>query len=205
MTSRVRIAAGSVVVGLALVSAPLFGQMRGMATPPTGGQPHQMDQMGMGRMGMGQMPMGQGAGRGMMNESCPMMKDMMTNMAPADGDADAQALEKVFAALGVTDAQKAQMKAVRDQHQAELHEISMRGDALKLELRQAVQSLAFDDVAVRARSAALASVMTDGALAELRIRAEAFKVLTPDQQKKAVAIQKLQQELAGLMKPAVKK
>ena len=47
--------------------------------------------------------------------------------------------------------------------------------------------------------------MTDGALAELRIRAEAFKVLTPEQQKKAAAIQKLQLELKDLLKPATKK
>ena len=197
MTPRVRIAAGSVVIGLALVSAPLSGQMRGtMAPPTTSGQPHQM----------GQMPMGQGAGHDMMGgESCPMMKDMMMNMAKADGDADAQALQKVFAAIGVTDAQKTQMQAVKDQHQAEIATFTARADALRLELRQAVQSLAFDEAAVRAKSTAFASVMTDGALAELRIRAEAFKVLTPEQQKKAASIQKLQLELRELLKPPTKK
>ena len=40
MTPRIRIAAGSVVIGFALVSAPLSGQMRGtMAPATTGGQP----------------------------------------------------------------------------------------------------------------------------------------------------------------------
>ena len=126
-------------------------------------------------------------------------------MAKADGDADAQALEEVFAAIGVTDAQKVQMNAVKDQHQAEIATLTARADARKLELRQAVQSLTFDEAGVRAKSTALASVMTDGALAELRIRAEAFKVLTPEQQKKAAAIQKLQLELKDLLKPATKK
>jgi len=154
---------------------------------------------------MGQMPMAQGPGHDMMGgESCPMMKDMMMNMAKADGAADAQALEEVFAAIGVTDAQKVQMNAVKDQHQAEIATLTARADARKLELRLAIQSLTFDEAGVRAKSTALAAAITDSALAELRVRAEAFKVLTPEQQKKAATIQRLQLELKDLLKPAAK-
>jgi Spy/CpxP family protein refolding chaperone len=92
------------------------------------------------------------------------------------------------------------MSAVKDRHQAEVQALTARADAAKLALREAVESLVFDEPAVRAKSAALAAVMTDGAMTELRIRNEAFKVLTPDQQKKAAAIQKLQRELRELMK-----
>jgi len=194
MTPRIRLAAGSVVIGLAVISAPLSGQMPGMAPATPGGQ-HQM----------GQMPMAQGPGHDMMGgESCPMMKDMMMNMAKADGAADAQALEEVFAAIGVTDAQKVQMNAVKDQHQAEIATLTARADARKLELRLAIQSLTFDEAGVRAKSTALAAAITDSALAELRVRAEAFKVLTPEQQKKAATIQRLQLELKDLLKPAAK-
>jgi Spy/CpxP family protein refolding chaperone len=195
MTRRIRVAVIGVAAALACTSAPLLGQMRGMSPPPA--QPNSMGQMG-------QMPMGPGMGRGMMNEEmCPMMK--MASAPDAGPDTDAQAIAKVFAAVGVTDAQKTQMQAVRDQHQAELKDLKTRAETARLELRQTVQSLAFDEAAVRAKSAALATVVNDAALAELRVRAEAFKVLTPDQQKKAAQIQKLQQELATLLKPAVKK
>jgi Spy/CpxP family protein refolding chaperone len=130
---------------------------------------------------------------------------MKAAAAPAGKmDTDAEALERVFVALGVTDAQKAQMKAVRDQHQSEVTNLKARAEAARLELRRAVESLTFDEAAVRTKGAALASVVTDAALVEQRIRAEAFKVLTPDQQKRAVRIQELQRELAALLKPAGK-
>jgi len=200
MTRRVRLAMGGVVVGLALVTVPLYGQMRGMSAPPASGQPHQMGQMGP--MGMAQMQRGQGEHPDMMGaEMCPMMK----MAAGPEGDTEAQALEKVFAALGVTDAQKAQMKAVRDRHQAELTELQAQAETAKLELRHAVQSLTFDEAAVLVKTGALATVVNKAALTELRVRAEAFKVLTADQQKKAAEIQKLQRDLAALLKPAVKK
>ncbi|HUL72709.1 MAG TPA: Spy/CpxP family protein refolding chaperone [Vicinamibacterales bacterium] len=197
MTRRIRLAVIGVAAGLAFSSVPLLGQMRGMSAPPVGTQPNPMGQMG-------QMPMGPGMGRGMMGgEMCPMMK--MASAPDAGTDTDAQALAKVFAALGVTDAQKTQMQAVRDQHHTELAALKARAETAKVELRQAVQSLTFDEAAVRVKSAALATVVNDASLAELRIRAEAFKVLTPDQQKKAAEIQRLQQQLTALLKPAVKK
>lgn len=205
MTRQIRIATTSVVVALSFVAGPLTGRLYSQ-TPPAPPAPAQMGQMpgmgqGRGGMDMGAMRgMDMGQMRGMdMGAMCPMMAGMKDGHGAAMSENDA-ALEKVLAALGVTADQKARMAAVKDQHQADVRALTARADAARLALRQAVEALTFDEAAVRAKSSALAAIMSDGALMELRIRNEAFKMLTADQQKRAAAIQKLQREIQELMK-----
>lgn len=84
--------------------------------------------------------------------------------------------------LNLSDAQKDQVKQILQSHQADTQSLVQREMAARQALEDAVSGDAFDEGAVRARSADLASVEADLAVSRARIRSEVFQVLTPDQQ-----------------------
>lgn len=103
------------------------------------------------------------------------------------GDA-ARPLRMRASRLGLTDEQKAQMKAVAQAHRDQWRALAERAVTARQALRQAVTADAIDEAAIRLRSADVAAAEADIAIARAHARAEMFKVLTPEQQEKAKAL-----------------
>src|SRR5262249_61694630 len=83
------------------------------------------------------------------------------------------------------DQQKDQIEAILQSHRDEWKAHSDRAAAARKTLSDAVAADTVDENAIRAASAAEASVRADMAVARARVHAEIFQVLTPDQQKQA--------------------
>lgn len=98
--------------------------------------------------------------------------------------------------LGVTDAQRDQIKAVLQSHADELKALGERARDARQALRAAMTADAPDDNAIRQASAGVAAVEADRAVAQAHIRAEVWQLLTPDQQAKA---RQLEAQLANWM------
>ena len=115
---------------------------------------------------LGQSPMGTGGGRmGPMGLIGPMV-----------------------ARLGLTDAQKDQVKSIVQSHADEFTALRTRGAAARKALEAAVMADTIDDATIRQKSADVAAVDADAAVLGAHVRAEVFQVLTPDQQAKAKAM-----------------
>jgi periplasmic protein CpxP/Spy len=87
--------------------------------------------------------------------------------------------------LGITDAQKDQIKAIAESHRDEWKGLADRGRAAHQALNAAVTADAVDENLIRQRSAEAAAVDADIAVARARAHAEVFQVLTPEQKAKA--------------------
>jgi protein CpxP len=87
--------------------------------------------------------------------------------------------------LDLTDAQKQQLKALAQSHREEWKALADRARTARQALHQAVTAETLDDAAIRQRSAELAAVQADIAVARAHARAQMFQVLTPEQQAKA--------------------
>jgi periplasmic protein CpxP/Spy len=83
--------------------------------------------------------------------------------------------------LGLTDAQKGQIKQIADSHKDEWKALADRGRTAHAALNDAVTADAFDEALIRSRSAEAAVVDTDMAVARARAHAEVFQILTADQ------------------------
>jgi Spy/CpxP family protein refolding chaperone len=92
--------------------------------------------------------------------------------------------------LGLTDAQKDQIKAAAQSHSDEWKALAQRAVTARQALHQAIAADTIDEAAIRQRSAEVAAVEADIAVARARSRAEMFKVLTPEQQEKAKALRR---------------
>jgi protein CpxP len=88
--------------------------------------------------------------------------------------------------LGVTDAQREQIKTIMESHKPELQSITTRGVEARKALHEAVSAEPFDEQAIRERAAAVAAVDADGAVLRAKVRSEIFQqVLTAEQREKA--------------------
>jgi Spy/CpxP family protein refolding chaperone len=87
--------------------------------------------------------------------------------------------------LGLTDAQREQVRAVMQSHGAELKALADRAFAAHEALHAAIAADPVDEGTIRARSGDVAAVQADEAVTRARIRAEVFQVLTPEQRAKA--------------------
>ncbi len=87
--------------------------------------------------------------------------------------------------LGLSVAQKEQLRAVVQSHKNDWQALRKRAMEARQSLRQAITANAVDDAAIRRQSAQLASVQADIAVARAHVRAEMLKVLTPEQRAKA--------------------
>ncbi len=87
--------------------------------------------------------------------------------------------------LGITDAQREQIKGVMEQHKAEFQAIQERARTARSELHAAVTADVADEGLIRLKSTALAAVQADRTILGVRVRGEVFNLLTPEQQTKA--------------------
>ena len=96
--------------------------------------------------------------------------------------------------LNLSDAQREQVRAITESHQAEMKAVGDRAMTARQALHAATTSPSFDEAAVRARAAELAAVEADFAVFRARIFADVYQILTPEQQAKV-------KELSGSRPP----
>jgi protein CpxP len=87
--------------------------------------------------------------------------------------------------LELTDAQKDQLKAIADSHQNDWKALADRARTARTALNEAVMADTIDEALIRQKSAEVAAVDADLAVARARARAEVFQILTPEQRTKA--------------------
>jgi Spy/CpxP family protein refolding chaperone len=91
--------------------------------------------------------------------------------------------------LDLSDAQKEQIKAIAGAHAEEWKALLDREQQAQQALNTAIAAQQFDEVTIRQRSAEVATVQADVAVARARVRAEAIQILTADQQAKLKGIE----------------
>ena len=84
----------------------------------------------------------------------------------------------------LTDAQKDQLKAIAESHKEDWKALADRGRAAHTALNQAIMADSVDENLIRQKSAELAAVDADFAVARAKARAEVFQVLTAEQRAK---------------------
>jgi periplasmic protein CpxP/Spy len=87
--------------------------------------------------------------------------------------------------LELTDAQREQLRAVMQSHQAEFTEIGDRIRTAHEALDAVVSADSVDESAIRARSADVAAIQADAAVLRAKVHQEVFSLLTAEQQAKA--------------------
>lgn len=86
--------------------------------------------------------------------------------------------------LELTDAQKDQLKGIAESHKDDWKALADRGRAAHMALNQAVSADTIDENLIRQKSAEVAAVEADLAVARARARAEVFQILTAEQKAK---------------------
>ena len=84
-------------------------------------------------------------------------------------------------ALNLTDAQRDQIKAIADSHKDEWKALATRERTARTALMATVTADAIDENAIRQKSAELAAVEADAAVARAHAHAEVVQMLTADQ------------------------
>jgi Spy/CpxP family protein refolding chaperone len=84
-------------------------------------------------------------------------------------------------AINLTDAQKEQLKAIADAHKDEWRSLADRELAARSALNDAVTADVIDEAAIRQKSAEVAAVDADMAVARAHAHAEMLQILTADQ------------------------
>ena len=88
----------------------------------------------------------------------------------------------LLARLDLTTDQRDRVKQIRESHREEQQALRTRAGQAHQALQAAVTSATFDESAVRTRAAETATVDADVAVAEARIYAEVYQILTTEQQ-----------------------
>jgi periplasmic protein CpxP/Spy len=96
--------------------------------------------------------------------------------------------------LGLSDAQKDQIKGIAESHRNEWKGLADREMAARQALNAAVTADTIDEATIRQRSSEVAAVEADMAVARARAHAEVFQVLTAEQQAKAKQLQTQMQQ-----------
>jgi Spy/CpxP family protein refolding chaperone len=91
--------------------------------------------------------------------------------------------------LGLTDAQQTQLKAIADSHRDEWKALGDRVMAAHKALRDAILADQLDEALIRSKAAEVGAVEADVAVASARVKAEAWPILTADQQAKVKEFQ----------------
>ena len=91
--------------------------------------------------------------------------------------------------LGLTDAQKDQIKTIAESHKDEWKALADRGRTAHEALNDAVNADQLDEALVRSKSAEVGVVEADMAVARARVRGEVFQILTADQKTQLKAMQ----------------
>ncbi len=90
-------------------------------------------------------------------------------------------LAERFAALGVTEEQKSELRAVLKKHLPEIEPLVQRCVAERRALRDRIRSESFDEAAIRAQAARLAAAEADLAVVRAKVAAEVRPLLTSEQ------------------------
>ena len=106
--------------------------------------------------------------------------------------------------LDLTDDQRAQVRQVMDSHRDELRAVGERVMAAHRAQRDVVTSAQFDEQAVRAKAAELATAEADAAVLRAKVHSEVFAVLTPEQQAKAAELEAQREARAQQFRERVK-
>jgi protein CpxP len=91
--------------------------------------------------------------------------------------------------LGLTDAQKDQVKNIVQSHRDEQKALGDRARTAHQALQAAITAESVDEALIRQRSADVAAVDADMAVADARVHAEVWQILTPEQKAKAKEFQ----------------
>ena len=89
--------------------------------------------------------------------------------------------------LGLTDAQRDQVKAIAESHKADWRALADRARDAHRALNEAVTTAPIDEALIRQKSSEVAAVDADMAVARARAHAEVFQILTPEQKEKVKA------------------
>jgi Spy/CpxP family protein refolding chaperone len=100
--------------------------------------------------------------------------------------------------LDLTDAQKEQIRTLHQQQRETFHALMETAGTARRALDEA--ALAGDEAGVRAKAAEFAAAQTELAVAQAQVHAAVFKLLTPEQQQKALAARQRMQQVHELMK-----
>lgn len=118
----------------------------------------------------------------------PMGPRMNMGMGPLAG------MRLAVGRLGLTDDQKAQLKAIVQSHLDEWKALTDRARQARGALDAAITADVPDEATIRQLSGVLAAVQADMAVVRAKARAEVFHMLTPDQQAKARQMQQMAQQ-----------
>jgi len=83
--------------------------------------------------------------------------------------------------LNLTDTQRDQIKAIADSHKDEWKSLADRERAARTAVNDLVKADTIDEAAIRQKSAEVAAVDADAAVARAHVRADVFQILTADQ------------------------
>jgi Spy/CpxP family protein refolding chaperone len=133
---------------------------------------------GLGQ-GMGQ-GMGPGMGRG--TRQGRLMAGMMGNPR-----ARGRMVQRRVAQLNLTQVQKDQMKALREQQQKDTQAVGERMKTARQKLQETMKADIPDEAAVKTAAGALATVQAEQYALQARAKAQTTKLLTPEQQKQMKA------------------
>ena len=98
-------------------------------------------------------------------------------------------IQMLASQLGLTDAQKDQIKAIAESHQDDWKTYADNVRTARQALTAAITAGTFDEALIRDKSAALGRAEADLAVASARAFAEILPILTPDQQAKLKSLQ----------------
>jgi Spy/CpxP family protein refolding chaperone len=105
--------------------------------------------------------------------------------------------------LGLTDAQRDQVKAIAATHKDEWKALADRGRAAHMALDDAISADAVDEALIRQKSADASAVEADIAVARAHARAEVMQILTADQKTQLKTMQaQMKTRMAGRQKGA---
>jgi len=96
--------------------------------------------------------------------------------------------------LGLSDAQKAQVKDIMTKERPTLRPLFQQLAQSRMQLAQYQASGNFDEAQVRAMAAQQAQIMTELTVQRARIQSEVIKILTPDQKSKLLEMQNERQQ-----------
>jgi periplasmic protein CpxP/Spy len=98
--------------------------------------------------------------------------------------------------IGLTDTQRDQIKSIADAHKDEWKALADRARTAHEALNDAVIADAIDEASIRQKSAEVAAVDADLAVARAHAHAEVFQILTSDQK---AQVKKMQAEMKNRM------
>ena len=99
--------------------------------------------------------------------------------------------------IGLTDAQRDQIKGIADSHKDEWNALFDRARTAHEALNDAIVADAIDEASIRQKSAEVAAIDADLAVARAHAHAEVFQILTADQK---AQVKKMQAEMKNRMK-----